>query len=91
VRQPSGCGALAAKAGNDLGCGLDLASAHILIPQRKNFQQGQCFLRLFERSDILQDSLRLAVLGDDHQFTALCEVGENLCSVGLEIADGLDV
>lgn len=82
---------LGTEAGNDIGHELELASGHVLIAQRKDLQQGQCFLGLFARGDILQDRLRLTVLGDDHRFPLLCEAGQNLGSIGLEVADRLDL
>jgi len=55
-------GAFGAQTGNDIGHGLDLACGHVVVAEREDFQQRQRFLRLFERGDILQDSLGLAVL-----------------------------
>ena len=48
VRLPSDRGALGAQTGDDIGHGFDLASRDILVAQREDFQQRQCFLSLFE-------------------------------------------
>jgi len=91
VRLPSDRGALGAQTGDDIGHGFNLASRDILVAQREDFQQRQCFLSLFERGHVLQDGLGLTVLGDDQGLALLCEVPQNLGSVRFEVADRLDL
>jgi hypothetical protein len=87
----SDCDRPLAEALNDLPCRIDSALVNLAIAEREDLEQGECFLCLLVAGDILNDRLRLTILGDDERLLLHAEVPYNLRGMSFEVADGFDL
>jgi hypothetical protein len=71
--------------------GLDLAFPDLTGPERQDLQESHGFLGLLVAFDILYDHLGFAVLRDDQRLPVFVQVSYNFGSMGLQVADGLDL